>query len=177
MFVWTTCRLIVASRGAWQTLALEQDELPSPAVHPAAVGGVSALFAALVSSFHPGSDLAYVVRHTLAAISSCVGAAAAAVWLVPNLFSSTEAQRDLLARYASVSSLPLAAGGIASVLPHVLLSMLAIAALGCIAYRSGSFGAAVFLNLEGDKGTRIAAATALISTLPGLLTLPLCAVR
>lgn len=193
MLVWTTCRLIVASKAAWQSLAAATEpdvlsvesgrrcavagglRLPSPALHGAAVGGVAALVAALGASLHGRADFALVLRHALAAIGAGVGATAAALLLVPTLLPTNYGAH--FPRYASVTSLPLAAAGLASLLPQPTLSIIAIAALGLIAYRSGSLGARVFLNLQGSEITRAAAVTAVVSTLPGLLLVPLCAAR
>jgi hypothetical protein len=151
--------------------------LPNPAVHGAALGGLSALLTAIATSAHQGADFGHVLRHTLAAVGGCVGATAAAVLLIPSLLNVSEAHKPRFARYASVTSLPLAAGGLASLLPQALPSTIAIAALGVLAYRSGSLGARIFLNFSGIEKTRAAAVTALVSTLPGLLAAPLCAAR
>jgi hypothetical protein len=178
LLAWVTCRLIVAPTTAWQALAAHDDlRLPSPALHGAAVGGLSALLTAVMASQREAADFSHVLRHTLAAISGGVGATAAAVLLVPSLFRVSMAQQQRFARYASLTSLPLAAGGLASLLPPSIPSTIAIAVLGVLAYRSGSLGARIFLGLEGAEKTRVAAVTALVSTLPGLLAVPLCAAR
>ena len=62
-------------------------------------------------------------------------------------------------------------------LVSLVLGCLIAFPIGLIAYRSGSLGARVFLNLEGSEITRAAALTAVVSTLPGLLLVPLCAAR
>jgi hypothetical protein len=170
--------MIVAPTAAWQAVAAAPDErLPNPAMHGAALGGLSALLTAIATSAHDGADFGQVLRHTLAAIGGCVGATAAAVLLIPALLNVSETLKPRLARYASVTSLPLAAGGLASLVPQALASTFAIAVLGVLAYRSGSLGARIFLNLSGIERTRAAAVTALVSTLPGLLAAPLCAAR
>jgi hypothetical protein len=168
-----TCRLIVLPAPAWQELAADQAEcLPSPALHGAAVAGLSALLTALVASLGSGATFGSVLRSTLAAIGGCTGATALAVLLVPLLFPWRSAQLGelRLQRYASVSSLPLAAAaGLCGLLPYAMLSCIAIALLGALAYRSGSLGARDFLGLRGPRRTCTAGMTALVSTSPALL--------
>jgi hypothetical protein len=185
--VTSTCRLIVAPKSAWQELARahvldtietgEDASLPNPALHGAAVGGCSALVTALATAAYGASNFGDVLRATLAAVSGCVGATAVAVLLVPFLVSAAQTTQPQLARYATVTSLPLAAGGLVSLLPHAVPKTLAIAALGALAYRSGSLGAHTFLGLAGAQKARAASVTALVSTLPALLTALLCTIR
>jgi hypothetical protein len=171
--------MIVLPRSAWHELAAASGDarLPSPAAHGAAVGGCSALVTAFASAAHGGANFGSVLRATLAAVGGCVGATAVAVLLVPGLLSVSEAAKPQLARYASVTSLPLAAGGLLSLLPHAVPKTIAIAALGALAYRSGSLGAQALLGLSGPSRARTAFVTALVSTLPALLAALLCAMR
>ena len=171
--------MIALPKSAWHELASANDavELPSPAAHGAAVGGCSALLAACASAAHSGANFGSVLRTTLAAVGGCVGATAAAVVLVPGLITVSEAARPRLARYASVTSLPLAASGLVSLLPKTFPITIAIALLGAVAYRSGSLGAHALLGLSGSERARVASVTALVSTLPALLAALLCAVR
>jgi hypothetical protein len=179
--------MIVAPKLAWQELAAhcagDVALLPSPALHGAAVGGCSVLFTALASAAYGGANFGSVLRATLAAVGGCVGATAAAVSWLPSLLSARVSQLPLeathaqLARYASVASLPLAAGGLISLVPHAVLKTIAIAALGALAYRSGSIGARTFLGLVGASKARVASVTALCSTLPALLAALLSVLR
>jgi hypothetical protein len=172
--------MIVTPKAVWHELAVASDgaRLPNPAVHGAAVGGCSAFFTAFVTAAHGGADFGSVLRATLAAVGGCVGATAAAVVFVPGLLSVSEAAKPQLARYASVTSLPLAAGGLVSLLPRTVPStIIAIALLGVLAYRSGSLGAHALLGLDGLSRARAACVTALVSTLPALLAALLCAAR
>jgi hypothetical protein len=171
--------MIALPKSAWHELAAASDDarLPSPAAHGAAVGGCSAIVTAFATAAHGGADFGSVLRATFAAVGGCVGATALAVLLVPGLLSVSEAAKPRLARYASLTSLPLAAGGLLSLLPHAVPKTIAIAALGVLAYRSGSLGAQALLGLTGPSRARTAGVTALVSTLPALLAALLCARR
>jgi hypothetical protein len=196
-----TCRLIVAPATAWREIAAGDAELrlPNPVLLPAAVGGLSVVLSAAASALRPEADFSSVVRMTLAAIGGWVGAGAAAVSLAPSLISADPAlahstqsagaaddrsralrpiDRSDLVRYASLTSLPLAAGGLFSLLPPRLPLNLAISAgLGLLAFRSGSLGARTLLGLRGPAQRRAAIVTALVSTLPALLAALSCAAR
>jgi hypothetical protein len=56
-------------------------------------------------------------------------------------------------------------------------TIIAIALLGALAYRSGSLGAHALLGLDGFSRARAACVTTLVSTLPALLAALLCAAR
>lgn len=163
--------------------------LPSPALHGAALGGLSAwsvafaVFCRSVFELSPAvpraaaAEFSGAVRCTLAAISGCVGATVLAVWFVPMLLQRAQIDSLRAARFASVVSFPLAAGGLALCLPSLTASFTAIALLGVLAYRSGSHGAGVYLGLATREQTRAALLTALVATLPALLAAPLCPAR
>jgi hypothetical protein len=173
-----TCRLIVAPASAWHELIAVPDEaLPRPALHVAAVAGLIALATAILTAAHSGSDFGGVLRSTLAAIGGGVGAGALAVTFVPSLLTSEETEKKRLARYASLTALPLSTVGLVSLLPRSVPIPLAIAALSGIAYRSGSIGAHTFLGLTGPRMVRAARVTTLVSALPPLLAALLCASR
>lgn len=196
-----TCRLLFASRPAWRELGDAEVEarLPSPALHGAALGGLSAWSVALavycrsVFELSPaalraaelspaalraaGGEFSGAVRCTLAAISGCAGATGLAVWFIPILLQRAQLDPTRAARFASVVSFPLAAGGLALCLPTLTASLTAIALLGVLAYRSGSHGAGVYLGLAKRERTRAALLTALVATLPALLAAPLCPAR
>jgi hypothetical protein len=204
LLAYLTCRWIVAPAAAWREFAAEDRvarsfsaprgdaDWPPPILHSAAVGGVSVLLSAVAIALRPGAHFSSVLHGSLAAISGWVGAGAAAVLLAPRLISSgtqasseggvgsgqIAAKQAQLARYASLSSLPLAAGGITSLLPPVLsLNLAIIAVLGLLAYRSGSLGARHLLGLSGPRQVRAATLTTLVSTLPALLAALSCAAR
>ena len=170
-----TCRLLFASSDAWRQLtdAEARALLPSPALHGAALGGLSALVASALVCLRPGMNFSGVVRATLAAIGCGVGAAALATAVVPLLLRRVLVDRALAARYAAAASLPLAASGWIIALPSTTVSYIAIALCCALAYRSGSLGAATLLALHGADQRRVAASTSLIATLPALLSAPL----
>ena len=167
-----TCRLLFASSYAWRQLTDAETRafLPSPALHGAALGGLSALVAGAAVCLRPGIDFSGVVRATLAAIGCGVGAAALATAVVPLLLRRVHADRALGARYASAASLPLAASGWIVALPSRSASFIALALCCALAYRSGSLGAATLLALRGAAQKRVAAWTSLVATLPALLS-------
>lgn len=180
-----TCRLLFASSDAWRELtdADPTAHLPDPALHGAALGGLSAAIATLASSLGPHNDFGNVVRCTIAALSGGVGATALTTAVVPRLlrplgFATDEAVNPVrAARYASAASLPLAASGWITALPTLTAALTALALLAALAYRSGSVGARVLWDREGSGTMRLAIATSLVATLPSLLAAPLHAVR
>jgi hypothetical protein len=177
-----TCRLLFASSDAWRQLADPETRafLPSPALHGAALGGLSAAIASAAVCLrpdHPAIDFSGVVRVALAATGCGVGAAALATAVVPLLLRKVQADPALGARYASAASLPLAASGWIVALPSKSASFIALALCCALAYRSGSLGAATLLALQGAKQRRLAAWTSLVATLPALLSAPLQVVR
>lgn len=173
-----TCRLLFASSDAWRQLADPETRafLPSPALHGAALGGLSAVIASAAVALRPGIDFSGVVRVALAATGCGVGAAALATAVVPLLLRKV-ADPALGARYASTASLPLAASGWIVALPSKSASFIALALCCALAYRSGSLGAATLLALQGAKRKRLAAWTSMVATLPALLSAPLQVVR
>jgi hypothetical protein len=174
-----TCRLLLAPERAWPQLTEAEVEarLPSPALHGAALAGLASGLAALVVYTQPFHGFGSAVRCTLAAVGGSVGATALALSVVPRRLQSAGVSPVRAARYASVVSLPLAAAGAALVLPSLAASLTAIALLGALAFRSGSYGAGAFLGLHRANRTRIALMTALVSALPALLAAPLCTPR
>jgi hypothetical protein len=177
-----TCRFLVAPRDAWRELAEPsvQVRLPSPALHGAAIAGLmSALGAGFCACLPhaPHTHFSAIVRCTLAAVGGGVGATALAVNLVPRILRAGPVDRPRLARYASLASLPLTAAGLAGLLPGPIASFCAISLLGLLAYRSGSIGAELLLGLSGSKRSWAAGLTSLVTTLPALLVLLLCAAR
>jgi hypothetical protein len=174
-----TCRLLFASSDAWRQLADPETcaFLPSPALHGAALGGLSAVIASATVCLRPGIDFSGVVRVALAATGCGVGAAALATAVVPLLLRKVHADPALGARYASTASLPLAASGWIVALPSKSASFIALALCCALAYRSGSLGAATLLALQGATRKRVAAWTSLVATLPALLSAPLHVVR
>jgi hypothetical protein len=177
-----TCRFLVAPRDAWRELAEPSVEarLPSPALHGAALAGLMSALGAGVCACLPHAlhtHFSAIVRCTLAAVGGGVGATALAVNLVPRLLRAAPVERPQLARYASAATLPLTAAGLAGLLPDLTASFCAISLLGLLAYRSGSIGAELHLGLLGSERTWAAALTSLVTTLPALLVLSLCAAR
>jgi hypothetical protein len=168
----------VASSRAWQQLAQADDEarLPSPAFHGAALGGLCSLLVACVSAMRPQATFGWVLRTTLTAVGSSVGATALAVLLLPVLSHAAQTSQLRVARYASAASLPLSASGLVVLQPSWTVSLIAIALLGVLAYRSGSLGADVLLRLKGADRTRTAALTSLVATLPAFFVV-LCHAR
>lgn len=177
-----TCRLLFASSDTWRQLSDADTDahLPSPALHGAALGGVSAVLAAALWSLRPGLDFGSTVRCIVAAVSCGVGATALALAVVPALLSRQRSTSSLCparaSRYASVVALPLSASGFVAALPSMTAAFIALALLSALAYRSGSLGARVFLDLHGFERARVATSTCLVATLPSLVAASLHAV-
>jgi hypothetical protein len=117
------------------------------------------------------------VRTVLAALGCSVGASALAVTVVPAWLSGLNVAQKPALRYASATALPLAVSGSCVLLPHLAISLIAVALLCALAYLSGLRGAATYLALHGADKTRAAALASLAATLPALLLAPLYAVR
>jgi hypothetical protein len=124
----------------------------------------------------PQATFGWVLRTTLTAVGSSVGATALAVLLLPVLSHAAQTSQLRVARYASAASLPLSASGLVVLQPSWSVSLIAIALLGVLAYRSGSLGADVLLRLTGADRTRTAALTSLVATLPAFFVV-LCHAR
>jgi hypothetical protein len=152
--------------------------LPSPALHSAALGGVTTLLTGFAISLRPGLSFSDAVQAMLAAIGCSVGASACALAVVPALLRrrGLNVDQPKMLRYASATALPLAvSGGSVLLLPRLAMSLIAIALLCALAYLSGSRGAATFLALHGAAQTRAATFASLAATLPALLLVPLYA--
>jgi hypothetical protein len=166
-----TWKLIVLPEIAWPrlTAAVDRGEgMPAPALHAAAVGGLSAVSTLLGAAFRTGSTVSGVIVATLTAIAGYVGSAALCVSLAPKLVEAPERFQALLPRFASAASLPVVASGIVNVIPLSMISVMAALAGSALTYRSGSLGARDFLGMEGAKRNRAATMTTLVSTLPVL---------
>jgi hypothetical protein len=151
--------------------------LPAPALHAAAVGGISAIATLLGATLRTGSSVSSVIIATLIATAGYVGSAAAAVTFVPKLVEAPERFQALLPRFASAAVLPIVASGIINVVPLSIISVMAALAGAALTFRSGSLGARDFLGMEGAKRKRAATLTTLVSTLPALCAALLRAAR
>jgi hypothetical protein len=174
-----TCRLLIASSYAWRQLtdADVESRLPSPALHGAALGGVSALLTGLATLMFPNASFSDSVRTALAATGSSVGASAVALAVVPASLRGLHVDQTKALRFAAAAALPLAVSGCTLLLPSLKMSFLAIGLLSAIAYRTGSLGAVAYLALHGSERTRAAMLASLVPALPALLLAPLHAVR
>lgn len=174
-----TCRLLTASSYAWRQLtdADVNARLPSPVLHGAALGGVITVLTSLATIMRPNLSFSDAIRAALAAMGCSVGASALALAVVPAYLRGLQVAQVPALRYASATALPLAVSGCSLLLPHLTISLTAIALLCALAYLSGLRGAATFLALQGADKTRAATLASLAPTLPALLLAPLYAMR
>lgn len=172
-----TCRLLTASRSAWQELTDADVRVAGSARYSTTLGGIAALLTSLIMLLRPTQDFGEVVRTTLAAFGSNVGATAVALAVVPACLRGLQLDQARVVRYATAAALPLAVSGCAVLLPSLASSFIAIALLSALAYLSGSRGAATFLALRGADRARVATLASLAPTLPALLLATLQALR
>lgn len=154
-----TVQLAAHPERAWprfSALHAAPEALPHPLRHAVCVSSLSVLATGCGSVLRPGATLAGVVLHALAAVVGYVGGAAVAIELSSVCIEAPDATPSAVSRFSSGAVLPVAASGIANMIPFLPIGFV-LALLGAAAsVHSGWIGASAMLALEGKPRRRAA---------------------
>ena len=167
-----TLKLAALPESGWPRFAAacaQEEPMPPPTLHAAAVAGVSVLATALGAALRSGSTTGGVLLHALAALLGYAGGALLVVQLTGRWVEVPRAREALVARFASGAALPVLLSGAINVLPLVPMAAVLGLAGAALSLWSGWVGASALLGLEDAARKRAALVPALLAGGPVVL--------